>query len=147
MFLYNLKDWSLNTGKYIGMTEFTGDKNYIENLLRALPVDEAIVLFSKIDNRIVNLLQCSSEDFLSLNDHFKNYHKESKNLAKSASEIIQIITDSHVSNSFANTIRNETIFCLKLLIAIVKLSILWVVFFISKSRNSTCFENKVVNEL
>ncbi len=84
------------------MTDISGDKNYIENLLKALPVNEAIDLFAEIDDRIVQLLKCSSEDFLSLNDHFKNYHKESKNLVKSASEIIQLITDSKISNTFSN---------------------------------------------
>lgn len=82
------------------MNDFSSDKNYIENLLKALSVPEAIASFTEIDERILELLKCSTEDFLSLNDHFKSYHKESKNIAQNASDIIQIITDSTLSGSF-----------------------------------------------
>jgi DNA repair exonuclease SbcCD ATPase subunit len=84
------------------MSDITGDKNYIENLLKALSVPEAIKIFSEIEKRIMQLLNCSSDDFLSLNDHFKSYHKESKNIANNASNIIQIITDNKINNSFAD---------------------------------------------
>jgi len=84
------------------MSENTGNKNNIENLLKALSVKEALNTFNEIDKSIVQLLECSTEDFLSLNDHFKNYHKESKNIAQNASNIIQIITNSDLNNSFTN---------------------------------------------
>lgn len=84
------------------MSNIPGDKNYIENLLKALTVSEAINTFSVIDQKIVQLLECSTDDFLSLNDHFKSYHKESKNIAQNASNIIKIITNSTISDSFAN---------------------------------------------
>ena len=82
------------------MSNSTGDKNYIDNLFKALSVPDALNTFADIDKHIKLLLDCSSEDFLSLNNHFKNYHKESKNIAQNASNIIQIITDSQLNKSF-----------------------------------------------
>jgi hypothetical protein len=87
------------------MANLSSDKNYIENLLKALSVAEAINTFTIIDQKIVQLLECSTNDFLSLNDHFKSYHKESKNIAQNASSIIQIITNSAINDSFANLSR------------------------------------------
>lgn len=84
------------------MDDLTEDNENIENLLKALSTNEAVKLFSDIDKKIIQLLNCSTEDFFSLNNHFKNYHKESKNIAVNASNIIQIITDSTINNSFNN---------------------------------------------
>jgi hypothetical protein len=77
-----------------------GNKSNLENLLNALSVKDALSTFTEIDNKIVQLLKCSTVDFLSLNDHFKNYHKESKTISANASNIIQIITDSELKSSF-----------------------------------------------
>lgn len=82
------------------MTDNTGDKKYLETLLNALSVDEAMQAFNIIDNEILQLLQSSSEDFLSLNDHFKTYHKESKHISQNASKLIEIITDDKTTSSF-----------------------------------------------
>ncbi len=84
------------------MSDNTGNKDNVENLLKALSVKEALNTFNEIDKSIIQLLECSTEDFLSLNDHFKSYHKESKNIALNASNIIQIVTDSEINNSFIN---------------------------------------------
>ena len=77
------------------------DKNYIETLLNAITIDEAIASFSLIDEKIIDLLQCSSDDFLTLNDHFKVYHKESKNLSGNANDIIEALTDRDLIRSFS----------------------------------------------
>ena len=84
------------------MSEPIGDKNYIENLLNALSVPDALVTFSNIDKCIGQLLDCSSEDFLTLNNHFKNYHKESKVISQNVSNIIQILTDKKINESFGD---------------------------------------------
>jgi hypothetical protein len=82
------------------MSDLLGDKNYIDKLINAITVEDAIDSFKLIDEKILNLLKCSSEDFLSLNDHFKNYHKESKNIAQNAANIVQAITDTQINKSF-----------------------------------------------
>ena len=84
------------------MSEPIGDKNYIENLLNALSVPDALGTFSNIDKCIGQLLDCSSEDFLTLNNHFKNYHKESKVISQNVSNIIQILTDKKINESFGD---------------------------------------------
>lgn len=84
------------------MSETNNEKNYIDNLLRALSVNDAIRSFTETDNYIIELLRCSSDDFLSLNDHFKNYHKESKTISQNASSIIDILTDQKTNASFSN---------------------------------------------
>ena len=84
------------------MSNSAGDKKYIDNLFKALSVPDALNTFADIDKQILSLLDCSSEDFLSLNNHFKNYHKESKTIAQNASNIIQIIIDSQLNSSFNN---------------------------------------------
>ena len=84
------------------MSETNSEKNYIENLLQALSVNDAIKSFTEIDNFILKLLKCSSEDFLSLNDHFKKYHREAKSISKNASCIIDILTDQKTNISFSN---------------------------------------------
>jgi hypothetical protein len=84
------------------MNENLGDKGYIENLLKAMSAAEAINIFTDIEKRIKQLIECSTDDFLTLNDHFKSYHKESKNIAQNASSIIQVFTDSKLNSSFSN---------------------------------------------
>jgi len=84
------------------MSDPIGNKKYIENLLKALSVPDALVTFSNIDKWIGQLLDCSSEDFLTLNNHFKNYHKESKVISKNVANIIQILTDNNINESFGN---------------------------------------------
>ena len=87
------------------MSENAGNKSNLENLLKALSVKEALNTFNEIDKKIIQLLDCSSDDFLSLNDHFKSYHKESKTISQNASNIVQIITDSEINSSFINLIK------------------------------------------
>jgi ABC-type transporter Mla subunit MlaD len=82
------------------MGEPTGDKKNLENLLKALSVSETLETFDEIDKDILKLLNCATEDFLSLNEHFKSYHKESKNISLNASSVVQIITDGKIKSSF-----------------------------------------------
>ncbi len=85
------------------MNEFEPTQNDLNNLdiiLNSIKVEEAINSFTIIDELIVQILDCSSNDFLSLNNHFKNYYNESKNIANNASRIIQTITDEKLNNSF-----------------------------------------------
>jgi hypothetical protein len=84
------------------MSDLLGDKNYIDKLINAITVEDAINSFTLIDEKIFNLIKCSADDFLSLNDHFKNYHKESKNIAQNAANIVQTITNTQINKSFTD---------------------------------------------
>lgn len=50
--------------------------------------------FSRIDSKIIELLQCSSDDFLGLNTDFKALFRSSSMLSKNASDIFDILADS-----------------------------------------------------
>ena len=86
------------------MNDFLKDKELknAEDILNAMSVEEAISSFSMIDEYIVKLLECSAEDFLSLNNHFKSYYKDSKKIAENATNILMAITDESLSSSFNN---------------------------------------------
>ena len=71
----------------------SSDKNTSHNpLLSAYSVKEIIQILKKIDENIVALHGCSSDDFLTLNTHFKNYYRESKTVAENASSLFDIIS-------------------------------------------------------
>ncbi len=61
-------------------------------LLTAYSVQEIIRILRKIDENIVALHACSAEDFLTLNNHFKNYYRESKTISGNASSLFDIIS-------------------------------------------------------
>lgn len=50
--------------------------------------------FTQIDTKIIELLQCSSDDFLGLNTDFKELFKSSSLLSKNASSIFDILSDN-----------------------------------------------------
>jgi hypothetical protein len=62
-------------------------------LLHAYSIQEITHLFSLIDEKILALHHCSSDDFLSLNAYFKKYYKDSKTISQNASDILNIITN------------------------------------------------------
>lgn len=61
-------------------------------LLFAYSVNEIIQVLNAIDLKIVALHKCSSDDFLTLNEHFKNYYRESKTISGSASNVFDLIS-------------------------------------------------------
>jgi len=50
--------------------------------------------FTQIDTKIIELLQCSSDDFLGLNADFKELYRSSSAISKSATDIFEILSDS-----------------------------------------------------
>ncbi|MEJ5264752.1 MAG: hypothetical protein WHT29_05505 [Bacteroidales bacterium] len=80
-----------------------GKENTINNaevILNAITVEEAIATFKKIEKWIMEILQTSGEDFLALNNQFKTYHRESKNISENVLHIIQVLTDHQLTTTF-----------------------------------------------
>jgi len=50
--------------------------------------------FTQIDTKIIELLQCSSDDFLGLNADFKELYRSSSAISKSATDIFEILSDN-----------------------------------------------------
>jgi len=63
-------------------------------LLFAYSVSEIIQILNEIDLKIVALHKCSSDDFLTLNDNFKNYYRESKKISGNATGVFEIVSGS-----------------------------------------------------
>lgn len=60
---------------------------------KASNIEQIINVFNTIDNRVQSLHECSGEDFLTLNKHLKDFHKETKDLKEHLKKI-KIILDS-----------------------------------------------------
>lgn len=71
-----------------------------EAILNAITVEEAIATFKRIEGWIAEILDTSSEDFLSLNNQFKVYHRESKKISDNALHIIESLTDQQLTTTF-----------------------------------------------
>jgi hypothetical protein len=56
-------------------------------------IKEFCDIFLRIDEQILQLHQCSSDDFLGLNTDFKQYFKQSKIISDNASEIFRSLTE------------------------------------------------------
>src|SRR5208283_3175412 len=63
-------------------------------------IQEITNIFSEIDEKILSLHSCSSEDFLTLNAYFKKYYTDSKTISNNARELFNIITDEQTRNGF-----------------------------------------------
>jgi hypothetical protein len=79
------------------MTENTSN-NFQQNdaLINAYSIQEISSIFGDIDNKILALHNCSSDDFLTLNAYFKKYYADSKNISENAKNLFEIIT--HIEN-------------------------------------------------
>ena len=55
-------------------------------------VPEIVELFENVDLKIQALHQCSADDFLGLNAKFKVFYKESKNVSKDASALLELFS-------------------------------------------------------
>ncbi len=60
-------------------------------------IQQFIEIFSGIDEQILQLHQCSSDDFLGLNTDFKRYYKLSKLISNNASKIFNELTKNESS--------------------------------------------------
>lgn len=81
------------------MTDDTKRKNsLLEILLKEYSIKDIITIFSSIDDKIMSLHECSSQDFLNFNAHLKVYYKQAKTISENAQIIFDIIAgkDSRV---------------------------------------------------
>ena len=51
-------------------------------------IENIIRIFSDIDEKIMALHQCSSDDFLSLNEHLKNNYQKAKMVSENTEAVI-----------------------------------------------------------
>jgi hypothetical protein len=84
------------------MKDTNKENSQLNTLLNAYSIQEITSLFALIDEKILALHNCSSEDFLSLNASFKRYYKDSKIISENASEILRIITNSEKKDEIFN---------------------------------------------
>lgn len=78
----------------------SNDKNQFSALLNAYSIQEITVIFDEIDEKILSLHSCSSEDFLTLNAYFKKYYADSKTISSNATELFNIVTNKDSQQKF-----------------------------------------------
>lgn len=74
----------------------------IKAVLNKYTLKEINNLFNEIDNKIIAILECSSEDFLSLNTRFKEFHADSKSLDNLTQKLFNLIkpdNNKHILDS------------------------------------------------
>lgn len=82
------------------MNDNLNDKSFISALLRVYSIQEITAIFSEIDDKILSLHACSSEDFLTLNAYFKKYYADSKTISQNAANLFEIITNKDNQSRF-----------------------------------------------
>lgn len=63
-------------------------------------IKEITGIFSEIDDKILSLHSCSSEDFMTLNAYFKKYYADSKTISNNAANLFNIITNEQNRKDF-----------------------------------------------
>lgn len=83
------------------MSEENSNKNY--------SLKDMIIVLSDVDNKINTLQECSSEDFLSLNEHLRIYFKQAGIISQNSSDILDIIRgeDYYKINQKLNFLQDE----------------------------------------
>lgn len=76
------------------------DERVLAALMNEYSVSDIITILSEVDEKIIELHKCSSDDFLKLNNHFKSYFSDSKILSNNAKQIIGIITGKETNNYY-----------------------------------------------
>jgi hypothetical protein len=74
------------------MTEANKNNHDIDSKVSL--IKEFIEIFVGIDQQIIELHQCSSDDFLGLNSDFKQYYRQSKLISENATQIFNELTKS-----------------------------------------------------
>jgi len=62
-------------------------------MLNDLSIKEISSIFTKIDEQIIDLHNCSSEDFMGLHTDFKKYYNHSKGISENANEIFNSLSE------------------------------------------------------
>lgn len=73
--------------------------------MKIFSIKEFIKVFTAIDEQILQLHKCSSDDFLGLNADFKQYYRQSKVISDNASQIFQALTQKE-SNELLKDLEN-----------------------------------------
>ena len=81
------------------------DKIKIKALLETYSIKEISSIFSNIDNKLLSVHKCSSDDFLNLNEDFKNLYKQSKVISDNVKTILTIF-DNQENISLYNQIHD-----------------------------------------
>lgn len=81
------------------------DNLNIKNLLENYSLEEISGLFTKIDEKIIELHQYSSEDFLKLNKDFQTYHKITSKISDNATCLFDLLS-KHESTILPSGIDN-----------------------------------------
>jgi hypothetical protein len=81
----------------------TGNKKDLKSTITTtFTFDDVINIFSDIDEKIISLHQCSSEDFLGLNKQFREFHNESKVISDNAQKVLDLITQDKTLEALRN---------------------------------------------
>ncbi|MFP4556688.1 MAG: hypothetical protein ACLFNU_07445 [Bacteroidales bacterium] len=75
----------------------TKDSNKNQDSNRKFSIREFINIFGDIDEKILQLHQCSSDDFLGLNTDFKQYYNQSKLISSNATNIFNELAESETA--------------------------------------------------
>lgn len=71
-----------------------------EPLFNDISIKEISLVFNKIDDQIIDLHKCSSDDFLGLSTDFKRYYSNSKGISDKAGEIFTLLSEESNKNLF-----------------------------------------------
>ena len=74
--------------------EHTPKMDLLGRLLEQYTLKEIVGIFSNIDEKIMSLHQCSSNDFLNFNSQLKDYNLQVKIISENASQIFELIAGS-----------------------------------------------------
>lgn len=74
--------------------------NNTSSVISSLSVKKISSIFFRIDEQIIALHNCSSEDFLGLNTDFKKYYKQSKLISSNAGEMFKLLTEGGSGDLF-----------------------------------------------
>ena len=86
----------------MSMSEDELNKIRIGTLLETYSVKEISSLFTAIDKQILSLHECSSEDFLSLNNDFKILYKQSSTIANNVNTILNVFNTKRNKELYSN---------------------------------------------
>jgi hypothetical protein len=78
------------------------NKSTSSSITNAFSFEEVINIFTGIDNKIISLHECSSEDFLGLNKQFRRFHAESKTISDNAQTVLDVITRDKTLQALRN---------------------------------------------
>jgi hypothetical protein len=82
------------------MNDNLNDNNQVSALLKAYSIQEITSIFGEIDEKILSLHACSSEDFLTLNTYFKKYYSDSKTISSNATNLFNSFTNEESRKDF-----------------------------------------------